>query len=121
MARRLTASGVVTPTLPPEPGRGRWLRRLLRRLQRLGRISPALARQSGHSFDLPQLLLAGGLLALVLNRLGQQYPQRCGGAEGPNPSLATSLEQLDRSFRLRPGWVLSLELEPMLSSAGEPW
>jgi hypothetical protein len=121
LARRLERSGAAEGSLPPEPGRGRWLRRLRRRLLRLGSGEPAGIFPEVCGLERGQLLLLGGLLAAALTRLGQQHPQRCGGALGPNPSLATSLEQLDRHFRLKPGWVLSLELEPLLSAGAEPW
>jgi hypothetical protein len=113
LIRRLASSALPlerpSSELPPLGQQGRWLRRLLQRLRRGGGDASTLTPG--------ELLLLGGLLALALTLLGQQYPHLPGGASAPNRSLGGSLEQLDRSFRLRPGWYVSLELEPLLAAA----
>ena len=113
LLRRLEESGLPLEGLPPVGQRGRWLRRLEARLRRGGGDAATLGP--------PELLLLGGLLGLLLVRLGHPHPRLPGGPEGENTSLGRSLELLDRSFRLRPGWYLRLELEPLLAASPPTW
>lgn len=108
LLRRLEGSGLDLVGLPPAGFRGRWLRRLVARLKRGGGDAATLTT--------PELLLLGGLLAALLSLLGHPHPRLPGGPSGENTNLGRSLELLDRSFRLRPGWYLRLELEPLLSA-----
>lgn len=107
LLRQLQKSGHPLEGLPPAGARGRWLRRLVARLARGGGDAAELGEV--------ELLLLGGLLALLLSRLGQPHPRRPGGPLGENTNLGRSLELLDRHFRLRPGWYLTLDLEPLLA------